>query len=437
MDELRQRFATLNEIDVPDVWDEGSTRTPRTLEVEPILVRRPRQRLTAVVVAFVVFVAAGAFAWRVFERTSQVGPADPSVSTDPLGSIDVGWTVLPAPPAVLPGAADVWTGQELLVWGGSGTKSENDAPSVEGFAFDPSTRAWSDMPPAPIPGKFAEAVWTGTEAVFLAAGADASSWHGEAFNPATDTWRVIAPPPFESRPAVVIWTGTDIIGWGGGEPGEPSNVSGTSYDPVADAWSPIADAPVGMNAASGMWTGDEMLVFGSLLDGGNHAARLNAVGEIYDPDSDSWREMAPSDLSPQASAAVWLNDRMVAYDYGWDAAEYDVATGSWEQLEGLPFEDGECYPDGAVVGETVFAFGCGKAATWTPGERSWAPVTGGMTDATIRVNDRHYQLWRFASLIPSGGVLFLMAEGLTVSDQGVPCYGCPDSPSSFWAFRPT
>ncbi len=436
MDDLRQRFTELDRIEAPDVWGDGSTRTPRPEETPTATDRRPRQRLIAAVVAFGVFIAAGVFAYRAFETSPPGGTASPTASTDPAVSIDVGWTRLPSPPATLPGATTAWAGGELLSWGGAAPKSEDYAPSATGYAFDPAAGSWTAMPPAPIPGKYAEAVWTGTEVLLLGVGTDLSRWQGEAFDPATDTWRVIAAPPFDAAPAVLVWTGRDLIGWGGGSRGEPSNVRGAAYDPVADSWHRIADAPIGLNAADGVWTGELMLVFGSLLDGGNHAATAHAVGETYDPVADSWHEIAPSDLSPQASAAVWVDDRMVAYDYGWKAARYDAGADSWEPLDGLPFSSGECYPDGAVVAGEVFAFGCGEAATLSSGGRAWNPVHGGMVDATVQANDQSYQLWRFATLIPAGPVLFLAAEGVTVSEEGVPCYGCSGSQVSFWAYRP-
>ena len=43
----------------------------------------------------------------------------------------------------------------------------------------------------------------------------------------------------------------------------------------------------------------------------------------------------------------------------------------------------------------------------------------------------------FATLVPAGEVLFLSAEGLTVTTGGEPCFGCAGSPTSFWSYRPS
>jgi N-acetylneuraminic acid mutarotase len=435
MDDLKRRFSELDEIDAPDVWSDGARRRPQAAGELGSSRRQSRQRITAALVAIVVFIAASAFAFRIYQRNAGVeSPPSPSF-TDPLGSIQEGWTRLPSPPVSLPGAAAVWAGHELIVWGGATRTGDTYALSTGGYAFDPTTESWSSMPPAPIAGRYVRAVWTGTEAVFLGVGSGGSDARGEAFDPATESWRVIAEAPLASRPAVLVWTGSRIIAWGGGQRGAKSNVSGAAYDPKGDSWLPIADAPIGLNAASGVWTGSQMIVFGSALDGGNHAATRFAVGELYDPSSDSWRPIADSSLSPQASVVVWNGDEMVAFDYLWKSAAYNVETDSWHGLGDLPFKAGECYPDGVLVGRTVFAFGCGEAATLAPGDRPWTVVHGGMTAATIEANGQALLLWRFATLVSAGQVLFLAAEGLTITGRG-PCYGCPGSPLSFWAYRP-
>ncbi len=70
--------------------------------------------------------------------------------------------------------------------------------------------------------------------------------------------------------------------------------------------------PIELNLASGMWAGREMLVFGSLLDDRNVADTKTSVGAAYNPATETWRELPTSMLSPPATSAVWVRDRMVA-----------------------------------------------------------------------------------------------------------------------------
>lgn len=80
------------------------------------------------------------------------GPG-PEQVTAPATEFPRGWTELPLPPEVRDGAALVWTSRELIAWGGCDPARPEDCyPTDDGFAFDPSTRMWSLIPPAPAAG---------------------------------------------------------------------------------------------------------------------------------------------------------------------------------------------------------------------------------------------------------------------------------------------
>jgi hypothetical protein len=57
----------------------------------------------------------------------------------------------------------VWTGRELLVWGGV-ANGIGGRFLADGAALDPATGAWTPLPSAPIRGRDRHvAVWTGQE----------------------------------------------------------------------------------------------------------------------------------------------------------------------------------------------------------------------------------------------------------------------------------
>jgi hypothetical protein len=62
------------------------------------------------------------------------------------------------------GAAVIWTGRRLLMWGGT-TSRESAARLVtpsRGLRYDPRVDRWATLPPAPVPGRFEPvAAWTG------------------------------------------------------------------------------------------------------------------------------------------------------------------------------------------------------------------------------------------------------------------------------------
>jgi N-acetylneuraminic acid mutarotase len=63
------------------------------------------------------------------------------------------------------GAAAVWTGRRLLVWGGQ-TFPGATVTARHGLSYDPIANRWSPLPPAPLPGRVdPTAVWTGRELI--------------------------------------------------------------------------------------------------------------------------------------------------------------------------------------------------------------------------------------------------------------------------------
>jgi DNA-binding beta-propeller fold protein YncE len=372
---------------------------------------------------------------RVVGRVAHAGST--TIRDEPFGARSSRWTKLPLPPEVRDGAVFVATKSHVLAWGGCNPATKEDCdPTADGFQFDAATRTWSALPPAPSAGAYWRGVWTGTEAIFFDVATD-GRLGGLAYDPASATWRSVSVAPISARrPAALVWTGAEVIVWGGGGPSSHAPKQGAAYDPAADTWRRIADAPIGLNLASGMWTGDEMLVFGSLLDRRNRAATKFSVGAAYDPAADEWRKLPRSNLSPQATSAVWLGGRMVAWDYEVRSQEYDPVSNTWTSTMKMPFRFDECYPDSVVVRDLVFAFFCGRAALYDVDTHTWTQLHGGPLRRTIEAHGRRYRLWRFAHLVSLGEVVHLLMEGITVSKRGVPCYGCHGTPNSFWAYSP-
>lgn len=412
-----------------ELWPEIERRLA---ESHPV--RRRTRRAAAALVALLVFAASGVLLWRAFTPADD----DRRPVPGPLDGISEGWTRLPDPPEVRPGAAYVWTGSELLAWGGCDPSARDKCVRTrDGYSFDPATEGWSTIPPAPTGGEYARAVWTGNEAVFLSLALD-DHVGGVAYDPATGRWRTIAEGPIGPRVGIVtVWTGSRIFVWGGGERSDPAS-DGALYEPAADEWTPIEPGPLMLNQASGVWTGSEVIVFGSLLDNRNHAETDTSVGAAYYPTTDTWRTLPPSELSPQAVSAVWAGERMMAWDYETRSQEYDPSADAWSRPIKMPLESSECYPDSLALGDTVFAFFCGRAALYETGTATWVEIHGGMLDEEIWSDayDRRLKLWRFAGLVAAGDVAFLAAQGITLDDKGVACYGCPGSPTSLWAYRP-
>jgi hypothetical protein len=101
------------------------------------------------------------------------------------------------------------------------------APCGDGGRYDPAADRWRPLAAAaaPSPRVGASAVWTGHEMLVWGgtsptcgpSGSGGPCADGAAYDPATDTWRPIASDP--AAPArsghVAAWSGTEMLIWGG------------------------------------------------------------------------------------------------------------------------------------------------------------------------------------------------------------------------------
>jgi N-acetylneuraminic acid mutarotase len=131
------------------------------------------------------------------------------------------WSTMAAPPAGLEprdNAAGVWTGEQLVVWGGYG-RSDTCTPCFygDGAAYDVASDSWVPVAPSPLSGRGAHrAVWTGREMLILGGFDSAVLADGALYNPFDDTWVRMAPSPLPARQHhAMVWTGQQLIVWGG------------------------------------------------------------------------------------------------------------------------------------------------------------------------------------------------------------------------------
>jgi hypothetical protein len=147
------------------------------------------------------------------------------------------------------------------------------------------------MPRGPLSARRdVSAVWTGTELVIW--GGMSRLGHfadGAAYDPATQVWRPIAGGPLSPRAgAPSVWTGTEMIVWSGEgtAPGPQGLVDGAAYDPRTDRWRRIADAPgEGRSGATTRMVAGRMVTAAGSSSQGVSASTTTYV---YAPATDRW-----------------------------------------------------------------------------------------------------------------------------------------------------
>ena len=159
----------------------------------------------------------------------------------------------------------VWTGQEMIVWGGTlpGGISGDGAG-----LYRPDLDRWSPLSPINVLSDRRQhsAVWTGTEMIVWGGfGFPGYLGDGSRFNPATRIWQAISMlgAPLSRGGHGAVWTGSVMLVWGGRD-GDGLIGNGALYDPTTDTWTPLPDvgAPSPRFEHSMVWAGDRLLVWG-------------------------------------------------------------------------------------------------------------------------------------------------------------------------------
>jgi hypothetical protein len=250
------------------------------------------------------------------------------------------WTSLsPSPVDGRTSASVVWTGTELIVWGGEG-ESEADVLNT-GAAFDPTTGRWRELPQAPIAGRAGHAaVWTGKEMVVCCGGVDPGPI--AAYSPVSNSWRLLQEQSeLESfKYPAAVWTGERMVVAGGVAVG--SQDGALQYDPVADRWYGIGElSPVTIERQpDAAWTGREVVVVPREYTDDPPAA--------FNPTTGRWRAFPnpPPSLAIDRPAAVWTGDELLLWGVSRDAdparlrsavgARLNVDTGEWTPMADSP-----------------------------------------------------------------------------------------------------
>lgn len=147
----------------------------------------------------------------------------PSPNTAAYNPTTRTWRVLAPIPEPRTGATATWDGREILVVGGWTTRSGHDGVATSNLAYNPATNTWRRLSAGDHGRVDHAAVWTGRQLLVWGGGTINSATtftpaaHGVAFTPATGRWTALPTSPLRGRmDPVMVWTGHAAIVWGGG-----------------------------------------------------------------------------------------------------------------------------------------------------------------------------------------------------------------------------
>jgi N-acetylneuraminic acid mutarotase len=330
------------------------------------------------------------------------------------------WTPTPQDaPDPRQGHAAVWTGTEMLIWGGV-RGGGYSLPLNDGWKYSPTTDTWTRMADggAPSPRTGFAAVWTGTE-LLLWGGLDETGHgvgDGGRYDPAADTWQPLsmngAPTPRFGAQAV--WTGTQMIVWGGMDYGPLGGQilfdSGGRYAPSTDSWMPtsLVGAPLARTGHASVWSGTEMIVWGG--NRGTFGTNL-ATGGRYNPVTDSWLPTGTSGAPTARSGAlaVWTGSRMLIWGgpAGSTGGRYDPSSNAWTPMATSGSPPPESYAAAVWTGGVMIVWGAAYAPGFTAVGGRYDPATNTWT-AVSTINapaprGGHTAVWTGSEMIVWGG----------------------------------
>jgi N-acetylneuraminic acid mutarotase len=349
-------------------------------------------------------------------RLRETTPSAPSYRLPeifvPNGCTDDTWTATNTKNAPAPRASHtaIWTGSEMIVWGGYDGSYLNT-----GGRYDPSTDSWAAISTmnAPAPRGGNTAVWTGSEMIVWGGDDGFSVNTGGRYNPATDTWTATntTTAPLGRIFHTAVWDGSEMIVWGGWNEFELG--TGGRYNPGSDTWAAtsITNAPSARFDHAAVWTGSEMIVWA----GWNGSNSFNTGGK-YNPSTDSWAATSTTNApTPRYDhTGVWTGNEMIVWggknagNYFNTGGRYNPSADSWAATSttnapGARFNHTAVWSDSDMIvwGGTDMLKQFNTGGRYNPGTESWV-ATAGFNAPERRAY--HAAVWSGSEMIVWGGL---------------------------------
>ena len=267
----------------------------------------------------------------------------PYLDPNAVGCTDDLWRDIESAPSSRADVAAVWTGTEMIVWGGDiGNVYRNT-----GGRYNPATDRWTptSRTGAPSPRSEVRAVWTGSRMIVWGGTNGTVLRDGAIYDPVADTWTAMnaTGAPLGGNRNSAVWTGTRMIAWGGRQTSAATTNTGASYDPGANTWTAITTtgAPTVREAHTAVWTGTHMIVWGGVSSNTGSAAL--ATGGRYDPSTNTWAATATTGApaARRLHTSAWAPERgeMIVWGglsalnaYLNSGARYDPIGNTWTAL---------------------------------------------------------------------------------------------------------
>ena len=320
---------------------------------------------------------------------TDIGPGNPEMSQEQRDNtfVKTSATRSPLDPNYLnPGPLDprlsadlIWTGEEMIVWGGKQAR-DGLTTLVDGAAFNPDTDEWRSIASFPLQGPQAtRAVWADGEMIVV-------SPNGTfGYDPKADSWRTIGngvvPSEWHDRmlyfeEKVYVWARSSLINELTLETGQWRPVDGPEM--AMQHAAPFAGVLREVNERLIAITLDENVCFGK------HFWQLN--GDRWDPLPDfSLATDTNADCSAANQSASVGNSLVIWDEQSHPSAVYSPSSKQWREIHPIPLGGLEGPPGPVPMGPDHFLVLMGAAAIFDATTEEWTRVIlpGQGTDAEM------------------------------------------------------
>ncbi len=282
------------------------------------------------------------------------------------------------------GAVAAWTGTRMIAYNGVSNSGSS------GGSYDPVSDTWSPISLSGAPSLRSDyaMVWTGTEMIIWGGIKDPAMGplynDGARYNPSTNTWTAMSTTgaPTARKLAVAAWSGSEMLVWGGQSSGDVT--VGGRYNPVTNSWRPMSTAgqPAKRGDVASVWTGTRFLIWGGTLQSSSTVVN---DGALYDPVADTWTATSGSGAPAARSraSAIWTGTRAVIWG-GMNSssttfnsgAQFDPVANAWTSMTLAGTPTGRERHGAIWAGDRMFVWGgFGPNGTWATGGGRYVPST--------------------------------------------------------------
>ena len=293
-------------------------------------------------------------------------------------------------------------GGKIYVGGGEDDSTpSNFIASCE--VYDPTTNSWSAI------ASLSNGLVTGGRRfvalrgkLYAVDGVTATSIPatGEVYDPSTNSWTAMAPMLNSRSSAAMAALGGKLYVVGGVKWNGQSEVPitpGEVYDPLSKTWAQIAASPNHRKYATAAALGGKLYVACGMGSDYDHTWGAHRSVDVYDPATNSWDSIAPTTMPRDAGAAAFaLGGKLyVAGGYNsliggpamYSVEVYDPMNPSVGWTQSTTMSEGRWYPGVAVLGGKLYAGGGTGASTATNSFEVYDPSLVQMPQITYQGED--------------------------------------------------